>query len=80
MKIFKIIGGVLALGFVVLIAQDFYAYTQDDKSLTGDILGSKDSKALKQLNGGTLHLPARAKDYPDKDRLAVRFERFEAAA
>ncbi len=36
--------------------------------------------ALKQLNGGTLHLPARAKDYPDQDRLALRFERFEAAA
>jgi putative restriction endonuclease len=37
-------------------------------------------EALKQLNGGTLHLPARAKDYPDRDRLALRFERFKAAA
>ena len=36
--------------------------------------------ALKQLNGGTLHLPACAKDYPDQDRLALRFERFKAAA
>ncbi len=37
-------------------------------------------EALKQLNGGTLHLPARAKDYPDQDRLVLRFERFKAAA
>jgi len=37
-------------------------------------------EALKQLNGGTLHLPARVKDYPDLDRLALRFERFKAAA
>jgi putative restriction endonuclease len=37
-------------------------------------------EALKQLNGGTLQLPARAKDYPDHDRLALRFERFKAAA
>ena len=36
--------------------------------------------ALKQLNGGTIHLPARAKDSPDRDRLALRFERFKAAA
>ncbi len=36
--------------------------------------------ALKQLNGGTLHMPARARDYPDQDRLALRFERFKAAA
>jgi putative restriction endonuclease len=37
-------------------------------------------EALKQLNGGTIHLPARAKDCPDRDRLALRFERFKAAA
>ena len=37
-------------------------------------------EALKQLNAGTIHLPARAKDYPDWDRLALRFGRFEAAA
>ena len=37
-------------------------------------------EALKTLNGGTLNLPARAKDYPDRDRLALRFERFKAAA
>lgn len=35
---------------------------------------------LKQLNGGTIRLPARTRDYPDRDRLAMRFERFKAAA
>ena len=47
------------------------------------LLGQHDGPmldALKQLNGGTLHLPARAKDCPDQDRLARRFERFKAAA
>jgi len=37
-------------------------------------------EALKRLNGGTIHLLARAKDRPDHDRLAIRFERFKAAA
>ena len=37
-------------------------------------------KALKRLNGGTIHLPARIKDRPDRDRLALRFERFKAVA
>ncbi len=37
-------------------------------------------EALKQLNGKMLHLPVRAKDYPDRDRLAQRFERFTAVA
>ena len=37
-------------------------------------------EALKRLNDGALQLPARAKDYPDRDRLALRFERFKAAA
>jgi putative restriction endonuclease len=37
-------------------------------------------EALKRLNGGTIHLPTRAKDCPDRDRLALRFERFKAAA
>jgi putative restriction endonuclease len=36
--------------------------------------------ALKRLNGGALHLPARIQDRPDRDRLAMRFERFKAAA
>ena len=33
-------------------------------------------EALKRLNGGTIHLPSRIKDRPDRDRLALRFERF----
>jgi putative restriction endonuclease len=37
-------------------------------------------EALKRLDGGTIHLPNRAKDLPDRDRLALRFERFMAAA
>lgn len=37
-------------------------------------------EALKRLDKGALHLPRRAKDQPDRDRLALRFERFKAAA
>ena len=37
-------------------------------------------KALTRLAGGTIHLPNRAKDRPDRDRLAWRFERFKGAA
>jgi putative restriction endonuclease len=37
-------------------------------------------EALKRLNGGTIHLPNRDKDRPDRDRLALRFERFKVAA
>jgi hypothetical protein len=37
-------------------------------------------EALKRLNGGIIHLPNRDKDRPDRDRLALRFERFKAAA
>ena len=37
-------------------------------------------EALKLLNGGTIHLPGRTKDRPDRDRLARRFERFKAVA
>ncbi len=36
--------------------------------------------ALKQLNGGMLHLPNREKDYPDRDRLSLRYEQFKVAA
>jgi putative restriction endonuclease len=36
-------------------------------------------EAMKQLRGQTIRLPARAKDNPDKDRLALRFELFRAA-
>jgi len=37
-------------------------------------------EALKRLSGGTIHLPARAKDRPDRDRLAIRFDRFKRVA
>lgn len=37
-------------------------------------------EALKGLDHGTLHLPARLKDRPDRDRLAMRYEIFRAAA
>ncbi|MGH8121870.1 MAG: HNH endonuclease [Rudaea sp.] len=36
-------------------------------------------EALKRLNGGTIHLPIRHQDRPDRDRLALRFEHFKAA-
>ena len=47
------------------------------------LLGQNDGpmlEALKRLNGGAIHLPNRDKDRPDRDRLALRFERFKAAA
>jgi putative restriction endonuclease len=47
------------------------------------LLGRKDGpmlEALKLLNGGAIHLPDRVKDRPDRDRLALRFERLKAAA
>jgi putative restriction endonuclease len=37
-------------------------------------------EALKRLNGGTIYLPNRIMDRPDRDRLALRFERFKAVA
>lgn len=37
-------------------------------------------EALKQMDGGRLNLPTRTKDRPDRDRLALRFERFRIAA
>jgi putative restriction endonuclease len=36
-------------------------------------------EALKRLHGGTIHLPGRLKDRPDRDRLAQRFEQFKSA-
>jgi len=36
-------------------------------------------EALKALKDRSLHLPRRAQDCPDRDRLALRFERFQAA-
>jgi len=36
-------------------------------------------EALKSLNGGRLILPRRSQDYPDRERLAVRFDAFRNA-
>lgn len=47
------------------------------------LLAQKDGpmlEAIKGLDGGQLRLPKRSQDYPDRDRLAFRFERFKAAA
>ena len=47
------------------------------------LLGQNDGpmlESLKRLDGGTIHLPSRTEDLPDRERLALRFERFKAAA
>jgi len=35
-------------------------------------------EALKRLHGGSLHMPKRSRDLPDRDRLAERYEQFLA--
>jgi putative restriction endonuclease len=37
-------------------------------------------EALRQFDKRSLHMPSRAADKPDRDRLALRFERFKSAA
>jgi putative restriction endonuclease len=47
------------------------------------LLAQKDGpmlEAIKGLDGGQLRLPKRSQDCPDRDRLALRFERFKAVA
>jgi putative restriction endonuclease len=47
------------------------------------MLGQKDGpmlEALKGLDVGIIHLPSRTKDRPDRERLALRFERFKLVA
>ena len=51
--------------------------------VSGRLLELKDGpmlEALKGLDGQKIHLPRRLKDQPDRDRLAVRFKLFKAAA
>lgn len=51
--------------------------------VSGRLLGQTDGPmldALKRLHSAALHLPPRERDRPDRDRLAVRFERFRSAA
>jgi putative restriction endonuclease len=47
------------------------------------LLGQNDGpmlEALKRLQGQELITPRRQRDFPDRDRLALRFERFKAVA
>jgi putative restriction endonuclease len=37
-------------------------------------------EVLNRLHGNTIHLPNRPNDFPDRDRLAMRFERFVAVS
>lgn len=37
-------------------------------------------EGLKRLEGGTIYLPKRIEDRPDRERLEIRFERFKVAA
>lgn len=51
--------------------------------LSKHLLQQKDGptlEALKALHTHRIHLPARRKDWPDQDRLAIRFEQFKARA
>ena len=51
--------------------------------VSGRLLEQRDGpllEALKKLHGDRLHLPRRDSDRPDRDRLALRFERFRDAA
>jgi len=46
------------------------------------LLGQNDGpmlEGLKKLQGVSVHLPKRTKDYPDRERLSMRFERFRTA-
>jgi putative restriction endonuclease len=51
--------------------------------VSGRLLDQKDGptlEAMKRLHTQRIHLPSRAKDMPDRDRLAMRFEQFKARA
>lgn len=51
--------------------------------VSGRLLGQNDGpilEALKSLNGSQIHLPRRKEDYPDRDRLAIRYAEFQASA
>jgi len=37
-------------------------------------------EALKKLNGGSIHLPVRKQDHPDRERLSRRFATYKAAS
>jgi putative restriction endonuclease len=51
--------------------------------VSGRLLDQNDGpmlEALKQLDGRSIRLPGRIKDQPNRDRLALRFDRFKAVA
>ena len=59
------------------IAPDYRLHVADKLRDQDD---SPTLEALKHLHGRTLLLPKQVEDWPDRDRLAKRFEQFEAAA
>lgn len=51
--------------------------------ISGRLMGLQDGpmlEALKRLNLEKLHVPTRPQDYPDRDRLAIRYEMFKEMA
>ena len=63
-------------GHMIGIDPDYRLYVSER------LLGQTDGpmlEALKSLHGELIRLPHRDKDWPDRDRLALRFDRFKAA-
>jgi len=51
--------------------------------VSGRLMEKKDGpmlEALKRLHGGKVHLPVRKVDWPDRERLDVRFQAFRKAS
>ncbi len=63
--------------------QNFLGITPDyELKVSEKLLEIKDGpvmETLKELSGLRLHLPKRKKDYPDQDRLEMRYEEFQKA-
>jgi putative restriction endonuclease len=60
-------------GHLIGIDPDFRIHVADRllKQKDGELL-----EVLKKLHNAKLHLPARRRDWPDQDRLAIRFDQF----
>jgi hypothetical protein len=54
--------------------------TVDQELLTTRAERRPDDGRLERLNGVTIHLPTRVKGRPDRNRLALRFERYKSVA
>jgi putative restriction endonuclease len=69
--------------FITLRSTRLFGIAPDYRlHVSGRLLAQNDGpmlEALKWLHDNTIHLPSRAKDLPDRDRLALCFERFVAA-